>query len=70
MAITIPRARIMPIVETMENEQNDITPKPMITASPEVATDSPAHLTASLRAASLSLPDLRSSLYLEIMKME
>ena len=47
-----------------------MTAKPMITAIPEVNTDSPAHLTASDSESSLDRPDLRSSRYLEMMKME
>ena len=47
-----------------------MTANPMMTARPEVNTDSPAHLMASVSASSFSFPDLRSSLYLDIMNTE
>ena len=70
MASTMPTARHTAMVETSENVHRAITANPMITAIPDVKTDSPAHFTASVMAASFSRPFLRSSLYLDIMKME
>ena len=70
MAMTIPSASTTAMLETSSNEHMDITANPMITARPDVNTDSPAHLTASVRASSLSLPLLRSSLYLAMMNTE
>ena len=59
-AIRMPRARQIPMVEIMLKEQMDIAPNPMMTDAPDIEMDSPAHLMASCRAASCSLP-LRSS---------
>ena len=70
IATTIPIARTMAMDETRLYEQRDMTANPMMTARPDVMTDSPAHFMASVTASDLSFPALRSSLYLEIMKME
>ena len=55
MATTIPRASAIAMVLTRLNEHRDMTANPMMTAMPEVSTDSPAHFTASVSASSLIL---------------
>ena len=66
----MPMARTMAMLDTREYEQRAMTANPMMTARPEVRTDSPAQTMASERASSLDFPLLRSSLYLEMMKTE
>ncbi len=61
-ATMMPSARHMPMVDTMLNEQMDMAPNPMMTDAPDTVMDSPAHLTASCRAARCSFPSLSSSL--------
>ncbi len=69
-ATRIPRARAIPMVCTMANEQRARAAKPIMTEIPDVATDSPPHMIASLSATSWETPDLRSFLYLVMMKIE
>ena len=61
-AMTMPRARQIPMVEIMLNEQIDMAPNPMMTEAPEMVMDSPAHLMALWSAAWWSLPSRLSSL--------
>ena len=66
-AMRMPIASMIPMDLTMENEQIESAPNPMMTARPDVNTDSPAHWMEVLRASSCDAPSLLSSLYLDMM---
>ena len=66
----MPMASPIPMLLTSLKSQIIIAPNPIMTAAPDVNTDSPAQVIAAWQASSCPSPRRLSSLYLERMNMQ